>query len=65
MAIPAHTLADLRVKVMASIHVIDPVNWDTPFDGLDGDGQAARSLMEAVCTVAGIDMAKHLGAVLS
>ena len=29
------------------------------------NGQAARSLMEAVCAVVGIDMAKRLGVVLS
>lgn len=50
---------------MASIHATDPYNWDRPFDELDRDGQAARSLMEAVCAVVGIDMAKHLGVVLS
>jgi hypothetical protein len=63
--IPSHTLAGLRVKVMASIHATDSYNWDKPFDELDEDGQAARSLMEAVCAVTGIDLAKHLGMVLS
>jgi hypothetical protein len=65
LEIPSHTLAGLRVKVMASIHTIDSGHWDTPFDELDGDGQSARSLMEAVCAVTGIDLAKHLGVELS
>jgi hypothetical protein len=63
--IPSHTLAGLRVKVMASIHSIDPIHWDRSFDELDGDGVATRSLIEAVCAVVGIDLAKHLGMVLS
>jgi len=65
MEIPSHTLAGLRVKVLASIHATDSYNWDRPFDELDGNEQAARSLIEAVCAVVGIDLAKHLGMVLS
>jgi hypothetical protein len=65
MEIPSRTLAGLRVKVMAPIHWMDPGHWDGSFDDLDGDGQAARSLIEAVCAVTDIDLAKHLGVVLS
>jgi hypothetical protein len=65
MEIPSRTLAGLRVKVMASIHTIDPINWDRSYDDQDVDGQAFRSLIEAVCEVVGIDLAKHLGMVLS
>jgi hypothetical protein len=65
MEIPSRTLAGLRVKVLASIHTIDPIHWDGSFDELDPDGGAFRSLIEAVCAVVGIDLAKHLGMVLS
>jgi hypothetical protein len=55
MAKPGHSLAGLRAKVILAVHV-NPDLWDEPFDDLDWDKRTIRSLIEAACSVSGLDV---------
>jgi hypothetical protein len=55
METPARTVAGLRVKAMLTVSVATRL-WEKPFRDLDYDQQAMRSLIEAVCAVAGLDL---------
>jgi hypothetical protein len=57
MAVPARTVAGLRVKAIVAIHS-SWFLWDKPFDDLDWDQKGARALMEAACSVTGLDAAE-------
>ncbi|SNB53870.1 hypothetical protein SAMN05414138_1026 [Rhodoplanes sp. JGI PP 4-B12] len=58
MASPVHTLTGLRVKAMVAIHA--PCDcWDKPFDDLDWDKKGIRALVEAVCSVTGLEPPKE------
>jgi hypothetical protein len=61
IAVPARTLAGLRVKAIVAIHS-SWFLWDKPFDDLDWDQKGARALMEAVCSVTGLDAAEMAAA---
>jgi hypothetical protein len=57
IAVPARTLAGLRVKAIVAIHS-SWFLWDQPFDDLDWNQKGARALMEAACSVTGLDAAE-------
>ena len=58
MAAPAHTLAGLGVKAIVAIHAA-PQFWDGPFQDTDWDQKGPRALIEAVCSLTGLDVAEH------
>jgi len=58
MASPVHTLVGLRVKAMVAIHAPGDC-WDEPFDDLDWDKKGIRALVEAVCSVTGLEPPKE------
>jgi hypothetical protein len=58
MAAPARTLAGLGVKAIVAIHA-SPHFWDEPFQDTDWDQKGPRALIEAVCSLTGLDVAEH------
>jgi len=55
MRIPARTAAGLRAKTILAMHTCRYL-WSEPQDDLDWDQKGMRSLIEAVCTVMGLEV---------
>ena len=62
MAVPVHTLDGLRAKAVAAIHMAGPRLWDGSVDDADWDKKGVRALIEAVCTLTGLDIPVEISA---